>query len=90
MKVRKILKPIENFFKKYWQNWTILAILAMVIYISFILYQYIYKPIYQPRKITPQRLEIEKQIYQEVMDLYSQRQENISKIINKEYPNPFK
>lgn len=90
MKLRKNLKPIGKFLKKYWKNWTILAILGIIIYTGFIFYQYIYKPIYQPRELMLHRLEIKKQIYQEIMDSYFQRQENITEILNKNYLNPFR
>jgi capsular polysaccharide biosynthesis protein len=90
MKLKKILKPIGKFFKKHWKKWTILAILGIIIYISFIFYQYIYKPIYQSQELIPQKLRIKKQIYQEVMDFYFQRQENITKIISRDYLDPFK
>lgn len=90
MKREKILKLIENFFKKHWQKWTILAILGIIIYTGFIFYQYVYKPLYQPRELPLQKLEINKKNYQEIMDFYYQQEENIDKIINKTYPNPFK
>jgi len=89
MRLKKILKAIARFFKKHWPKWTILAILVIIIYLGFVFYHYIYKPAYQSKELTPYRLEIEEQIYQEIMDSYNQRQENINKIINKDYPNPF-
>lgn len=90
MKTKKILKLIKGFFRKHWQKWTILAIGAIVIYAGFVFYQYVFKPVYQPKESIPQKLEIEKQIYQEIMGFYYQQEENISQIINKDYPNPFK
>lgn len=90
MKNRNILKPIKKFCKKHWQKWTILAILAMIIYVGFIFYQCVYKPIYQIGELEFQRLEIKEQIYQELMDSYSQRQKNINKILTKTYIDPFK
>lgn len=90
MKTPKSLKLTKNFLKKHWRNWTILAVLGIVIYIGFIFYHYLYKPIYQPEELTPQKLEIDTDTYQEIMDLYYQEQESINIIINKEYPNPFK
>ena len=90
MKLKKTSKAIEKFYKRHWKNWTILAILGIIIYTGFVFYQYIYKPVYQPRELIPQRLEIKEQTYQEIMDFYFQRQENITKILNKNYPNLFK
>lgn len=90
MKKEKFLKPIKKFFKKHWPKWTILVILGIIIYTGFVFYQYIYKPIYQPRELLPQKLEIDKEIYQEIMDFYSQQEKNINEILNKIYPNPFK
>ncbi len=90
MQIKKSLKTIETFLAKYWQKWTILVILVMVICIGFILYQYIYKPIYQFKEITAQRLEIRKDIYQELADSYLEIQDNINRIINNDYPNIFK
>lgn len=75
---------------KYWKKWTIFVILAMVIYVGFLIFQYVYKPIYKPEETTIQRLEINKTVYNEIMKKYSESQENINKIINKDYPNPFK
>lgn len=90
MKAKKILKLIERFLRKHWHKWTILAILGIVIYAGFVFYQYVYKPVYQPKESILQKLEIKKQIYQEIMEFYYQQEENISQIINKDYPNPFK
>lgn len=90
MNIKKLLKVVKIFCKKHWLKWTILAILGIIVYLGFVFCQYIYKPIYQPRELFPKRLEIKQQIYQEIMDFYSQQQENINKIINKTYPNPFK
>lgn len=90
MKMKESLKPVENFLKKHWQKWTILAILGIVIYAGFVFYQYVYKPVYQPRELTPTKLEIDKEIYQEIMEFYNQREGNINQIINKDYNNPFK
>lgn len=75
---------------KYWKKWTIFVILAMVIYVGFLIFQYVYKPIYKPEQTTIQRLEINKTVYNEIMKAYSESQENINRIINKNYPNPFK
>jgi hypothetical protein len=90
MSKKKRLKALRNFCKKHWRKWTILIILAMVVYAGFIFYQYIYKPIYQPREIIPKKLEIRKDIYQDVMDSYFERQGEAEKAINKIYPDPFK
>ena len=90
MKNKKSLKPIKDFLKKYWQKWTIIIILGIIIYIVFVFYQYIYKPVYQPEELMPQRLEIKEGIYQEIMNFYYQQGENINIILNKNYPNPFK
>jgi len=90
MKTPKSLKPIKKFLKKHWRNWTILAILGIITYIGFIFYNYLYKPVYQPEELIPQKLEIDVDAHQQIMDFYHQEQENINIIINKEYPNPFK
>ena len=90
MDIRKILKPIKNLFSKSWKRWTILAILAMVVYIGFILYQFIYKPVYQFREPTSQRLEINKNHYQKIMETYSKSSDIINDLVNRSYPDPFK
>lgn len=90
MKSKKILKAVEKFLKKHWQKWTILAILAIVVYIGIVFYLYVYKPAFQPQESTPLKLEIDKETYQEVMEHYNQKQEIINQIMNKEYINPFK
>lgn len=90
MDIKKLLKSIKNFLEKYWRKWTILAIGVMVIYIGFIFYQYIYKPIYKSQETSVQIIEIKKEIYQKLMDSYLEYQDNINKIMSKDYPNPFK
>lgn len=90
MKKKKFLKLIKDFLGRHWHKWTIIVILGIIIYIGFTFYQYIYEPIYQPRELMPQRLEIKEEIYQEVMEFYSQQEDNINEILNKTYPNPFK
>ena len=90
MNIKNLPKSIKGFFGKYWKKWTILVVLAMLIYIGFIFYQYVYKPIYQLREVSAQRFEIEKNIYEQIMDSYSKVEENINKTINKDYSDPFK
>ena len=90
MSNKKKLKALRNFCKKHWRKWTILIILAMIIFIGFVFYQYIYKPLYQSKEIFPKKLEIRKDVYQDVMDLYFERQSNAEEAINKTYPDPFK
>lgn len=90
MRIHRILRRIKNFLAKYWQYWTILAILAIIIYIGFVFYVYVYRPVYQPRELRPQKLEIDKKTYQQVIDFHNQQEENISQIISKDYIDPFK
>lgn len=90
MKSKKILKAIENFLKKHWQKWTILAILGIVIYIGIMFYLYVYNPVYEPKELIPEKLEIDKITYQEIMEYYNQQEQIINQIVNKEYLNPFK
>lgn len=90
MNNKKKLRALKNFCKRHWRKWTILIILAMVVYVVFIFYQYIYKPIYQTKEIVSKKLEIRKDVYQDIMDLYLQRQSNAEEAINKTYPDPFR
>lgn len=64
-------------------------ILAIVIYAGYISYEYIYKPIFVQNEIMPFTLEIKKPAYQSIVDNYTQKQEIIDNIINKNYPDPF-
>lgn len=90
METKKSLKLIKRFFKKHWLKWTILVVLGIIIYTGIIFYQYIYKPIYQPEELTPQKLEIDIKTYQKVMDSYYQEEENIDKILNKKHLDLFR
>ncbi|OGZ33092.1 MAG: hypothetical protein A2V69_02775 [Candidatus Portnoybacteria bacterium RBG_13_40_8] len=90
MNIGRISKSLKVFLSKHWRKWTILAILAMVIYIGFVAYEYVYKPIYQFKEVTAQRLGIKRQIYQQIMDFYSKSQQDVNDILNKNYPDPFK
>ncbi len=90
MNLKRISKSIGNFFLRYWRKWTILAILAMVIYIGIVVLQYVYKPIYQPKKVEAGGLEIKRGIYRDIMDSYSKSQDIINEVINKNYADPFK
>ena len=90
MNRKKRLKALKDFCKTHWRKWTILVFLAMVAYISLVFYQCIYRPIFQPIEIVPQKLEIKEQVYQEIMDSYFERKTNVENIIKKNYPNPFK
>lgn len=90
MKQTQFLKTIKDFLEKHWQKWTILIIAAMVIYIGFVFYLYIYKPIYRPEGLKLQKLEIENGVYQDIMDIFQQRKANINQVINKNYIDVFK
>jgi hypothetical protein len=88
--IRRISKSLKVFLSKHWKRWTILTILAMVIYIGFIGYEYIYKSVYQFKEVTAQRLEIKRETYQQIMDFYSKSQEDVNDILNKNYSDPFR
>ena len=81
---------IEKILKNKWRYWTILAVLAIIIYILFAFFQYVYVPVYGAKDVEFKELEIDKKTYQNLMDVYSKQQENINKIINKQYLNLFK
>jgi len=81
---------IEKILKNNWRYWTILAVLAIIIYILFAFFQYVYAPVYGKKDIEFKKFEIDKKTYQNLMDAYFKQQENINKIINKQYLNLFK
>jgi len=88
-KIKK-LKKIGIFLKKHWKKWTILAILFIIAFVGFIVYEHVYKPLYQSMEVEAQKLEIKKKTYRDVMDSYYEREDKIDEIVNKLYPNPFK
>ena len=90
MKTDKILKSSKSFFARHWKKWTILAFLAILVYIGFVFYKYVYGPLYSQREVSPFKLEIKKATYQSIKDNYSGREEKINQIINKNYSDPFK
>lgn len=90
MNLNKIIKPIEGFLKNHWQKWTILIILAMIVYLGLMLYKYVYKPLYQPEVIVIRKLEIKENLYNSLLEEFSQKQKNIIEIFNKNYLDPFK
>jgi len=90
MNPNKIIKSFERFLKNHWQKWTILAILAMIIYSVSIFYKYAYKPIYNFEGIDIQKLEIKERLYGSLMNNSIQKQNNLVEIFNKNYLSPFK
>ncbi|MDP2947567.1 MAG: hypothetical protein Q8N88_05625 [Nanoarchaeota archaeon] len=89
MNLNKIIKPIERFLKNHWQKWTILVILGMIVYLGSMLYKYVYMPLYQPEEIVIQKLEIQENLYNSLLEKFSQKQKNIIEIFNKNYLDPF-
>lgn len=87
---KKIFKNFLNFCKKHWKKWTILLILAILVYIGFIFYKYVYKPVYKPEYVVPEKLEINEKDYEFIMEAYLEKEVNIENILNKNYYNPFK
>jgi len=83
------LKSLKMFFAKHWRKWTICAFLAILIYVGFIAYKYVYLTLYGQREVVPFKLEIKKNIYREIMDSLNQ-EEKINQIFSKEYLDPFK
>jgi hypothetical protein len=90
MDLKKISKSIRNFFTKHWKKWTIFAFLAILVYVGFIFYKYVYKSLYEQREVAPFKLEIKKATYQSIMDDYLGKGEKINQITNKNYLDPFK
>lgn len=90
MDLEKILKQIETIFKDHWRKWTILAIGVMIIYLGFVFYQYVYKPVYKTKEAVFQKTEIKQSIYDRVMDTYFQKEKNIEEIFNKNYIDIFR
>ena len=89
MNLNKIIKSIKGFLSAHWQRWTILVILAMIIYLGFMLYKYVYKPIYHPEEVVVQKLEIKENLYNSLLEKFSQKQKNIIEILSKNYLDPF-
>jgi uncharacterized membrane protein len=89
MDISNIIKSTERFLKNHWQRLTILVIFAMIIYLGFMLYRYVYKPIYQPEEIVVQKLEIKENLYNSLLEKFSQKQKNIIEIFNKNYLDLF-
>jgi hypothetical protein len=90
MDLKKTLKSVKNFFIKHWKKWTIFAFLAILVYIGFIFYKYVYQPLYEQKEVSPFKLEIKKSVHQSIMDKFLSREEKINQINNKNYLDPFK
>lgn len=90
MNPRNLFKKTQKIFEIHWRKWTILVILGMIIYLGFIFYKYIYKPIYKPQAISSLQIEIKQDIYKKVMEVYFQKRENLNEILNKNYLDIFK
>lgn len=90
MDFKKTAKSIRNLFIKHWKKWTIFAFLAILVYVGFIFYKYIYKPLYEQKEVSPFKLEIKKAAYQSIMDKFLSKGEKINQINNKNYLDPFK
>ncbi|MBU3922702.1 hypothetical protein KJ684_00490 [Patescibacteria group bacterium] len=86
----KTLKAIEKLFKNNWHKWVFIAILGVIVFIIYLFYSFIYKPIYEPRDLVPEKLEIDKIIYDELINFCDLKEQNINQIIKKEYSNIFK
>lgn len=90
MDIGNIIKSIERFLKNHWQRLTILVIFAMIIYLGFMLYEYVYRPAYRPEEIVVQKLEIKENLYNSLLAEFSQKQKNIIEIFDKNYLDLFK
>jgi hypothetical protein len=90
MDSNRFIKSIMDFLKKHWQGWTILAILVMIVYLGLTLYNYVYKPLYQPEKVVLEQPVIKESLYKSLMDNFAQRQKSIIEIFGKNYLDPFK
>ena len=86
----KTLKAIEKLLKNNWHKWVFIAILGVIVFIIYLFYLFIYKPIYEPRDLVPEKLEIDKIIYDELINFCDLKEQNINQIIKKEYSNIFK
>ena len=87
---KKTFKSIKNFFAKHWKKWTIFAFLAILIYVGFVFYKYVYRSLYEQKEVAPFKLEIKKTLYQSIVNNYSDKIEEINRINTKNYLNPFK
>jgi len=90
MNLKKTAKSIKNFFIKHWKKWTIFAFLAILVYIGFIFYKYVYQPVYALKEVDPFRLEIKRAAHQSIMDVYLNKEEKLNRINTKNYLDPFK
>jgi len=90
MNLKKTAKSIRNFFIKHWKKWTIFSFLAILVYIGFIFYEYVYKPIYALKEVAPFKLEIKRAVYQGIVDAYLNKGEKVNQINTKNYLDPFK
>ncbi len=90
MNQNKLIKSVSIFFKNHWRIWTILMFVVIIMYLGIVFYKYIYTPIYSPQEIMPPRLEIKESIYNALINKFSQQENNINEILNKNYFDPFK
>ncbi|MBD3282026.1 MAG: hypothetical protein GF387_00205 [Candidatus Portnoybacteria bacterium] len=89
MKKEKILNQIKLFFKKYWKSWTLVAFLAIIVFVAFVFYSYGYIPLYSSDEVVVEELKINKGLYENIMEQYYFRQEILEEVFKKQYINPF-
>ncbi len=86
----KLINALKKFFARNWKRWTIVAILAILFYIGFVFYKYVYIPLFAEKEITPFKLEIKDSLFKSIILNETEKQERVNQILNKEYLDPFK
>lgn len=88
--VRKIFKKALKLLENHLGLVVLIMFVIAVLYAAFVFYNFVYGPVTAQPETSFEKVKIEKDVFEKVIERLELRKENISEAMRKEYPDVFR
>lgn len=88
--VRKILKKALKLLENHLGLVVLVIFVITTSYATFVFYNFVYRPLTAQPEISFEKVKIEKDVFERVIERLELRKDNISEAMRKEYPDVFR
>lgn len=89
-KIKKSLKKLLKWIENHLGLVILIIFVIIILYASWLFYNFVYKPIYISSEISFEKVEIKKVIFEKAIEQIELREENILEAGGKKYKDVFK
>lgn len=90
LKIRKNLKKSLKYLEAHLGLVILIIFVIIILYASWLFYDFVYKPVYTPSEISFEKVEIKKATFEKVIEQLELREKDILEAMGKEYKDVFK